>query len=145
MNSLPPSIERTAPPTPQRFEGLADAKVTAKRKLYLSEYILANAQEKNALTQPHWLDAAKRKPGGGGTYFFLTVDGQTPTLYYPDEPPVITTTIGAVEDWTIENHTTEIHAFHMHQIHYMLLAVNGVPVPPFSLPHPRSRGCWHDG
>jgi hypothetical protein len=34
-----------------------------------------------------------------------------------------------VEDWTIENRTGEVHEFHMHQIHFMLLAINGVPVP----------------
>ncbi len=35
-----------------------------------------------------------------------------------------------MEDWTIENHAPEVHEFHMHQIHFLLLAVNGVPAPP---------------
>ena len=43
------------------------------------------------------------------------------------EPPAITTTVGAVEDWTVENRTGETHAFHIHQIHFLFLAVSGVP------------------
>ena len=34
-----------------------------------------------------------------------------------------------MEDWTIQNRTPEVHEFHMHQIHFLLLAINGVPVP----------------
>ena len=63
------------------------------------------------------------------TEFFITVVGATPEIFNPDNPPAITTTQGAVEDWTIENTTQEVHEFHMHQIHFMLLAINGVPVP----------------
>jgi FtsP/CotA-like multicopper oxidase with cupredoxin domain len=42
-----------------------------------------------------------------------------------------------VEDWTIENHTQEVHEFHMHQIHFQVIAVNGVPVP-------RDQRQWYD-
>ena len=45
-------------------------------------------------------------------------------------PCAIITHKGAVEDWIIENQAPEVHEFHMHQIHFLLLAVNGVPVPP---------------
>ncbi|MEI9930205.1 MAG: multicopper oxidase domain-containing protein [Rhizomicrobium sp.] len=38
------------------------------------------------------------------------------------------TTQGAVEEWRIENHTEEIHAFHMHQIHFLVTAVNDKPI-----------------
>ena len=47
----------------------------------------------------------------------------------PDEKPVITTKVGAVEDWTIENRALETHAFHIHQIHFQMLEVDGKPVP----------------
>ena len=63
------------------------------------------------------------------TNFFITVDGGTPALFDPTNPPAITTTQGSVEDWTIENRTGENHEFHMHQIHFELLKRNGVPVP----------------
>ncbi|PNE11773.1 MAG: hypothetical protein CR217_06850 [Beijerinckiaceae bacterium] len=35
-----------------------------------------------------------------------------------------------MEDWTIQNQADENHEFHMHQIHFLLLAVNRVPVKP---------------
>jgi FtsP/CotA-like multicopper oxidase with cupredoxin domain len=88
--------------TLQRFAGLTDAKVTAQRKLYFSE-------------------------NTAGTKFFITVDGQTPRLYDPSEPPAIVTQQGAIEDWTLENHTQEVHAFHLHQLHFVVLEINGVP------------------
>lgn len=90
---------------PQRFAGLMTAPVTAKRLLYFSE------------------DNANQQ-------FFITVDGATPTLFSPTNPPAITTTQGSVEDWVIQNRAQENHEFHMHQIHFLLLERNGVPVPP---------------
>jgi FtsP/CotA-like multicopper oxidase with cupredoxin domain len=35
---------------------------------------------------------------------------------------------GDVEDWIIENRSTELHAFHIHQVHFMLLDYLGRPV-----------------
>ncbi len=88
----------------KRFEGLATAVVTATRSLYFSEDFVNGR-------------------------FFITVDGQTPRVFEPSEPPRIVTTQGAVEDWTIENRSQETHAFHMHQIHFLLMARDGVPEP----------------
>jgi FtsP/CotA-like multicopper oxidase with cupredoxin domain len=83
----------------QRFEGLETAHVTARRRLYFSE--------DNPTSQ-----------------FYITVDGATPTLFSPANPPAIVTTQGSVEDWTIQNRTLENHEFHMHQTHFLLLAQN---------------------
>ena len=74
-----------------------------------------------------WISVALRI--GKITAFFITVDGATPEVFNPDNPPAITTTQGSVEDWTIQNRSPEVHEFHIHQIHFLLLAVNGVPVP----------------
>lgn len=90
---------------PQRFAGLASAPVTTKRLLYFSE-------------------------DNPNQHFFITVQGQTPTLFNPNLPPAIVTTQGSVEDWTIENRTQENHEFHFHQIHFLLMDRNGVPVAP---------------
>jgi FtsP/CotA-like multicopper oxidase with cupredoxin domain len=63
------------------------------------------------------------------TVFFVTVDGQTPALFNPNSAvPNMTARQGDVEDWVIENRSQELHAFHIHQIHFQLLEWNGVPV-----------------
>jgi FtsP/CotA-like multicopper oxidase with cupredoxin domain len=100
---LPKTPKRSGPPNKQRFEYLADAKVTASRLLYFSEV--------------------------GFSLFFITVDGQDPIPFDPNNPPAITTTQGAVEEWTIENRTSELHEFHIHQIHFLVTAVNGKKIP----------------
>jgi FtsP/CotA-like multicopper oxidase with cupredoxin domain len=106
-------------PKPQRFEDLANIKPTAERKLFFSE----------AFGEPGNVRRAVRPPEKVHSYFFITVDGQAPKVFDPNNPPDIITTRGAVEDWTIENRSDEDHEFHMHQIHFLLLEVNGVPVP----------------
>jgi FtsP/CotA-like multicopper oxidase with cupredoxin domain len=98
--------------TGDRFAGLAQATPNTKRRLYFSEVI---SDPNNPLSP---------------TNFFITVDGATPTLFSTNNPPAIVTKQGSVEDWTIENRSPENHEFHIHQIHFLLLAVNGVPVPP---------------
>jgi FtsP/CotA-like multicopper oxidase with cupredoxin domain len=97
-------------PNAQRFEGLATATPTLQRTLYFSEVL---SDPSNPLSP---------------TNFFITVDGATPVVFAGNNPPAIVTTQGAVEDWTIQNRTAELHEFHMHQIHFLLLAQNGNPV-----------------
>jgi FtsP/CotA-like multicopper oxidase with cupredoxin domain len=94
-----------------RFAGLAALKPNTKRTLYFSE-VISDPSDPSSPTN-----------------FFITVDGATPTLFDPNNPPAITTTQGSVEDWTIQNRSPENHEFHLHQIHFLLLAANGVPVP----------------
>ncbi len=106
-------VEKVAEPlSGDRFAGLATAKPTKKRKLYFSEIV----SDPNNPASP--------------TNFFITVDGAKETLFSAANPPAIVTKQGSVEDWTIENRSGENHEFHMHQIHFLLLAINGVPVPP---------------
>ena len=62
------------------------------------------------------------------TAFFVTVDGETPKPFDPtSNVPDIVAHQGEVEDWIIENRTTELHAFHIHQLHFLMLEWNGVP------------------
>jgi FtsP/CotA-like multicopper oxidase with cupredoxin domain len=59
----------------------------------------------------------------------LTVEGQTPEPFDPQESsPSITVRQGDVEDWVIENRSPEMHAFHIHQIHFLLTQWDGVAV-----------------
>ena len=101
-----------------RFDDLANAKVTATRHLYFSE-----------ISQTH----VQQKPPGQRefhpTRFFITVVGQTETLFNPNNPPAIVTTKGAVEEWKIENRTQEVHEFHIHQVHFLVQEINGVRIP----------------
>ena len=60
--------------------------------------------------------------------YFITVEGQRPEPYKMGSPPNIVVHQGDVEDWTIENRTSEDHVFHIHQIHFKVLEVNGKPV-----------------
>jgi FtsP/CotA-like multicopper oxidase with cupredoxin domain len=58
----------------------------------------------------------------GPTEFYITVDGQTPAAFDPkSDLPNIVAEQGTVEDWIIENRSNELHAFHIHQLHFILL------------------------
>ena len=60
--------------------------------------------------------------------YFITVEGQTPAPYKMGMPPNIVVRQGDVEEWTIENRSDEDHVFHIHQIHFKVLKVNGRPI-----------------
>lgn len=61
--------------------------------------------------------------------FYLTVDGQEPKMFdMNSKVPDIVAQQGTVEDWIIENRSQELHAFHIHQLHFLLLDYNGTPV-----------------
>jgi FtsP/CotA-like multicopper oxidase with cupredoxin domain len=120
----------TAPSSPEDagVSEVAELAVTAQRSLYFSEEF-----------------------GGtnGPIQFYITVDGQKQKVFEANEQPVITTKVGAVEDWTIENRALETHAFHMHQIHFLVLAVDGKPVAnkdlrdTIEIPFWEGKGPYH--
>ena len=63
------------------------------------------------------------------TTFFITVEGQTPAPFDPSSNiPNIVVKQGDVEDWVIENRSTELHAFHIHQLHFLMMDWSGIPV-----------------
>jgi FtsP/CotA-like multicopper oxidase with cupredoxin domain len=103
--ALPAARPKDVAAVPQRFAGLIAQTPTAHRKIYFAE---------------------ATNGSNGPTEFFITVDGQTPKLFSMSDPPAITTTVGAVEDWNVENRTGETHAFHIHQLHFLFMAQNGV-------------------
>ncbi len=57
--------------------------------------------------------------------YFVTVVGQAPQVYKMGSPPNIVLHRGDVEDWIVENRSPEDHVFHIHQIHFRVLAVDG--------------------
>jgi FtsP/CotA-like multicopper oxidase with cupredoxin domain len=63
------------------------------------------------------------------TPFFITLDGEKPEVFDPaSSVPAIVAHQGDVEDWIIENRSTELHAFHIHQIHFLLTEWNEIQV-----------------
>jgi FtsP/CotA-like multicopper oxidase with cupredoxin domain len=108
QSTLPPQAKPLAGP---RLPWLGDVPPVRVRKLYFSEK-LENPSDPNSATT-----------------FYITVDGQEPAAFDPANPqPNITVRQGDVEDWIIENRTTELHAFHIHQLHFALMDWNGAPV-----------------
>ncbi len=109
-----PSSQLSASPAalpPAASVWLGDVKPARTRKLYFSEI----PQDPKNPNSP--------------TVFMLTVEGQPPVPFDPNSTtPNITVQQGDVEDWIIENRTQELHAFHIHQIHFLLTEWNGVPV-----------------
>jgi FtsP/CotA-like multicopper oxidase with cupredoxin domain len=58
--------------------------------------------------------------------FYLTVDGQEPKMFdMSSDIPNIVAKQGTVEDWIIENRSRELHAFHIHQLHFLLVEYAG--------------------
>jgi FtsP/CotA-like multicopper oxidase with cupredoxin domain len=54
--------------------------------------------------------------------FYITVEPNKPQLYNPHfKTPDITVEEGTVEDWLLENRTQEVHDFHIHQIHFLVM------------------------
>jgi FtsP/CotA-like multicopper oxidase with cupredoxin domain len=99
------------PLPPPTSTWIGDVKPVRTRKLYFYETL----QDPNDPNSP--------------TTFMLTVEGQTPKPYDMNATtPNITVQQGDVEDWIIENRTQELHDFHIHQIHFMLLDWFGLPV-----------------
>ncbi|HEX3681368.1 MAG TPA: multicopper oxidase domain-containing protein [Bryobacteraceae bacterium] len=109
-----PRSKLAASPEPLPKNGgpwLGDVAPIRTRKLYFSEKLL-DPNNPNSATE-----------------FYITVDGQTPAPFDPRSGiPNIVAKQGTVEDWIIENRSQELHAFHIHQLHFMLLEYLGVPV-----------------
>ncbi|MGA2394125.1 MAG: multicopper oxidase family protein [Candidatus Lustribacter sp.] len=54
------------------------------------------------------------------------INGQA---YSPTAAPQIVAQSGTTEEWTLENDTQEVHSFHIHQVHFVVESINGVPQP----------------
>jgi FtsP/CotA-like multicopper oxidase with cupredoxin domain len=93
-----------------RFAALAAAVPVAQRNLYFSE-VLEDPTDPNSPTN-----------------FFITEEGQKAELFDMTSPPNIVVHSGTVEDWVIQNTALEDHIFHIHQIHFQVLEINGQPV-----------------
>ena len=83
---------------------LSTVRPVQKRTLYFSEKLVDPSD-------PH-----------SATLFFITEEGHTPKVFDPkDLDSIIMVHQGDVEDWTIENRSRESHAFHVHQMHFIVV------------------------
>ncbi len=48
--------------------------------------------------------------------------------FAPDAAPMTSARIGTYQHWRIVNQTAELHPFHIHQVHFLAYAENGVPL-----------------
>jgi FtsP/CotA-like multicopper oxidase with cupredoxin domain len=103
------TLPRTPEPLPPTTEAwLGDVPPVRVRHLYFSEK-LANPNDPTSAVE-----------------FYLTVEGQTPKMFdMNSDIPNIVAEQGTVEDWIIENRSSELHAFHIHQLHFLLLQYMG--------------------
>ena len=82
------------------------------------------------------------------TFFFITEVGHEPATYEMGSPPNIVLHRGAVEAWTVENRSSEDHVFHIHQLHFQVLAIDGKPVhetelrDTINVPHWQGEGPY---
>jgi FtsP/CotA-like multicopper oxidase with cupredoxin domain len=96
------------PLPPPKEAWLATVAPVRERHLYFSE----------KLTDPNDPTSAVE--------FYLTVEGQEPKMFDMNaSAPNIVVQQGTVEDWVIENRSRELHAFHIHQLHFLLLDYMG--------------------
>jgi FtsP/CotA-like multicopper oxidase with cupredoxin domain len=74
-------------------------------------------------------DVQDPKDPNSPTTFYLTVEGQPRAVYDPNSTvPNIVVHQGDVEDWIIENRSQELHDFHIHQVHFLMLEWFGIPI-----------------
>jgi suppressor of ftsI len=88
-------------------------RVTALASLRASQYYHSTPPAPAAQRTIHF--------GEDANGFYL--DGKQ---YDPTAGPTITARSGTTEEWTLENDTGELHAFHIHQVHFIVESVNGV-------------------
>ena len=106
--TLPAHAEPLPPPSRPWLGSVAPVRV---RKLFFSEQP-ENPDDPNSPTK-----------------FFLSTDGETPKPFDPQsDAPDIVARQGDVEDWIIENRSTELHDFHIHQLHFQLREWSGLAV-----------------
>jgi FtsP/CotA-like multicopper oxidase with cupredoxin domain len=100
-----------APPALASRAWIGDVVPQRTRKLYFSEEL----RDSNDPNSP--------------MLFYLTVDGEKPRVFDPNSAKSnIVVKQGDVEDWIIENRSNELHAFHIHQLHFQLREWSGVSV-----------------
>jgi hypothetical protein len=114
--AAPPAAAPSAARAQHRefFSGLLARPTMARRVTALAEYPRPWSEDQTDFYLLERRPGAVLKPYGMG------------------DAPAITVRAGTTEEWLIENWTHELHAFHIHQLHFRVLEVDGKPLahPP---------------
>jgi FtsP/CotA-like multicopper oxidase with cupredoxin domain len=114
--SVQPAAVAATPPVSKAtlFDGLIARPTDRERVIAMAEY------PRPGISDQVDFYIAERKPGA-----ILKPYGM-------GSPPALTVHAGSTEEWIIENWTNELHAFHIHQVHFRVLAIDGKQVaePP---------------
>jgi FtsP/CotA-like multicopper oxidase with cupredoxin domain len=103
--SSPPTMQKST--RPDLFSGLLARHTDRERVIALAEY---------------------PRPGSEDQIDFYIVERKPGAVLKPygmSDPPAITVKAGTTEEWIVENWTNELHAFHIHQVHFRLLETDG--------------------
>jgi FtsP/CotA-like multicopper oxidase with cupredoxin domain len=109
-----PTAEVTQGSRSDFFSGLVARHTDRERVIAMAEY------PRPGITDQVDFYIVERKPGA------------RLVPYGMGSPPAISVRAGTTEEWIIENWTHELHAFHIHQVHFRVLSIDGKPVvnPP---------------
>ena len=109
-----PLAQVPAAPRHTLFDGLVARQTDRERVIAMAEY---------------------PRPGITDQVDFYIVERKSGAILKPygmGSTPAITVRAGTTEEWVIENWTNELHAFHIHQLHFRVLSIDGKAVtnPP---------------
>lgn len=95
------NVPATYNAVPQRFSDLASQHINKARTFVFTEYARSDEPEPD---------------------FYITETSNPKAIEHPyamGGPPSVVVKEGTIEEWTLLNYTNEIHAFHIHQIHFL--------------------------
>jgi FtsP/CotA-like multicopper oxidase with cupredoxin domain len=109
-----PLAQVPAAPRHTLFDGLVARQTDRERVIAMAEY---------------------PRPGITDQVDFYIVERKSGAILKPygmGSTPAVTVRAGTTEEWVIENWTNELHAFHIHQLHFRVLSIDGKAVtnPP---------------
>ena len=94
---------------PSVFSGVLSRKVDRRRVIAMAEYPRPGTADQTDF------------------YIFERKPGAVLRTYMMGDGPAIVAKGGTTEEWVIENWTNELHTFHIHQLHFRVLEVDGKP------------------
>ena len=108
-NDAPPPAAHAKPPValPDLFAGVLSRKPDRRRVIAMAEYPRPGTDDQTDF------------------YLFERKPGAVLRTYMMGDAPTLVVKAGTTEEWVIENWTNELHTFHIHQLHFRVLDVDG--------------------